>query len=137
MGAVAIRRLRQLVAALAVLLLAMIAVQAPIEQNHLDLDRFQTVQANGDNTTVAADASPLEFGRVQAPDDPFPAEAPGAGGHHHHADGPPIQERGPSAAAPTLAMISAARFQVTNDLRPGLDSNPQDRPPRPVLEPVA
>lgn len=137
MGAVAIRRLRQLVAALAVLLVAVIAVQAPIDQNHLERDRVHTVQTSGQAATAMPAAPQLELGRVQEANDPLPVEAPGAGGHHHHTDGPPLHALGPSAAAPTLAMISTTRFRLTNDLRPGLDSHPQDRPPKPILEPVA
>jgi hypothetical protein len=141
-GLTAFKTVRQAMVAFAALLMAVLSVQAPAEQAHLDADVVQATsalnQAAEPPGAAAQDASTsLRQSAVQPPTDPHASEAPASGAHHHHADGPPLHDQAADADAPAVATTAAARFRLDNDHRAGLTGNPQDRPPRSDLEPIA
>jgi len=138
------RQVRQTVVAMAALLMALLAVQTPFEQAHLDADLFQaatTMIAQPPERVVGVTedraSTPSPPSTVQSPTDHHTSQAPASGAHHHHADGPSLYGSAADATAPTVSLVRAGQFQLTNDHRAGLTGNPQDRPPRPALEHVA
>lgn len=142
MGLAAFKTVRQALVAFAALLMAVLSLQAPVEQAHLDADFDQAasalIQAAEPAVVETQDASTsVRPSAVQTPTDPHASEAPASGPHHHHADGPPLHDQVANANAPTIAATAAARFRLDNDHRAGLTGNPQDRPPRSDLEPIA
>lgn len=144
MGTVAFIRVRQVVVALAILLLTALAVQTPVEQAHLHAERFLALGASAPHASASirptvAEETPADLINVaiQPASEPHTSDAPASSPHHHHADGPPLHGLTSAAAGPTVSALSAALFQLENDYRAGLTGNPQDRPPRAHLEPIA
>lgn len=144
MGIVAFSRVRQVVVAFAILLMAVLAVQTPLEQAHLDAEQFLALDAGGAHASASVQTGVAEASLVhlvsvaiETATDPEATEAPASGPHHHHGDGPPVHGLASGAAAPTVSTLTADRFLLENDHRTGLTGNPQDRPPRPALEPTA
>jgi len=141
-GSVAFSHVRQLVVSFAALLMVVLAIQTPLEQAHQLADRAQAaslsaqtpgLEAAASAATVSARAMLVEDHASSAPQS---SEGAASGAHHHHADGP-LSGHDAGATGPGSAMTSAAQFQLENDHRVGLGANPQDRPPRPRLEPIA
>lgn len=88
-------------------------------------------------TTVAVSAMTLTPEAVHAGvhEGGEPATS-GAHHHHHHADGASLTPDGVVPGAPALLQVSARRAW-TQDPRHGRLTSPQDRPPKPFLEPAA
>jgi hypothetical protein len=111
-------QLRQVVVAMAALLMAVLALLMPVDRTHLGRT----------DDRVSAPSTPTDLQT---------SESPASGAHQHHADGPSLFGSTAHAIEPTVSLAMVVRFHLTNDRSTGLTSNPQDRPPKPDLESIA
>lgn len=139
--------LGRIVAACAVMLMALLVVQAPVST--ADHMLHAAGQAHAANAFADALLDPSEHDHVstisadddqaastdQAVSDQTPDDATSPGSHHHHHDGPSVLASGLNLPIAWSSQVAA--FKLDDDLRNGVSGFPQERPPKPDLEHTA
>lgn len=136
-------------AALAVMLMTLLVVQAPIATvDRLLHDAGRGHPANaflgavvdlpehhdrGHDHDEHDDAPSAEA----VPDEPASDRAASGLNHHHHHDGPSVYSLTASLNLPIVWSLSTLPFRLDDDLRKGIDAFQQDRPPKTRLAYVA
>ena len=136
-------------AALAVMLMTLLVVQAPIAT----VDQFLHDAGHGHpaNAFVGAvvdlpehhERESIAVGHDDAPaaqtvsDEPASDPAGSGLNHHHHHDGPSVYGLTASLSLPVVWSLSTLPFRLDDDLRKGIDAFQQDRPPKARLAHVA
>lgn len=126
-------------AAFAVMLMAVLVLQAPI----LTVDRalHDAGYDHPANAFAGAVVDAPEHDEVRAA---VTADSDGSGldaaapaSHHHHHDTSSAYDLSEALKLPTAWSSSVASFRLADDLRQGIDASPQKRPPRTLLTHVA
>jgi hypothetical protein len=144
------------VAALAVMLMALLVVQAPIAT----VDQFLHDAGHGHpanafvgavvdlpehherdhgHESIAVDHDEHDDAPAAQAVSGEPASDPATSGlnHHHHHDGPSVYGLTASLSLPVVWSLSTMPFRLDDDLRNGIDAFQQDRPPKTHLAHVA
>lgn len=148
MIALADSRLGRWVAALAVMLMALLVVQAPIAL--VDRLLHDTGQAHAANAFAGAIIDHEAHGHAGAHEEHDAAPSPGSVSddgspdpatpnlhHHHHHDSPSVYALPESSSLVVAWTSSPLPFGLEDDLRQGIDAFQQDRPPKALLALVA
>ncbi|WP_172274589.1 hypothetical protein [Caulobacter sp. RHG1] len=142
------KTVRQAMVAFATMLTMLVALQAQMDILSHGAELHITASAETHQLAdPAADAreqpglllevTPVPTVRVQASSEPQTAAPAPPGAHHHHTDGGSLYRVATDALTPSWKEAPITAFPLENDDRPGLGANPQDRPPRSLLERAA
>lgn len=133
------------VAALAVMLVILLVVQAPVAM--ADRLLHSTGQDHAPNLLAGAvfdlpdhdhdhDHADADQGLQVAQDD-APRDAAAPGSHHHHHDGPSVYGLTDGVGLPFAWSSSISAFQLRDNLRKGTSPRQPDHPPKTILVHVA
>ena len=137
------RRLGRCVGALAVMLMALLVVRAPVATvDRLLHDTGQVHSANafaGALVDLYEHEQEAEHAHLKTAADQEEADADGGSSalHHHHHDSPSIYGLPEGSSLMVTWSSSPLPFRLNNDLRQGIDALLQDRPPKPLFGYVA